>query len=153
MTALDPLETSGEEQAAPSLEPGENLDVSFPSAELPLGHYAVSCSTLLATDVHQDNDKNTKYYNVLPFRWNGPGDFEAVIYTRAGERVRKIERRLRGGDALLAQWDGLNDKGQRCAPGIYVCRLQFSPDAGAVQEQFFKLLVTTDFTGMVLTWR
>jgi hypothetical protein len=136
-----------------SLDPGEGLEVSFPDVELDFGHYAVSCSTRLAVDANPANDRDSEFYAVQPFQFDGPGDFEAVVYTRAGERVRKIERRIREGDALLAQWDGKNDNGKPCAPGIYICRLQFDPDVGKVQHRFFNLLVTTKSTGMVLTWR
>ena len=136
-----------------SLGAGERLEVQFPDVALGFGYYAVTCSTRLAVDANPVNDRDQKTYNVQAFLSSGPGDFEAIIYTRAGERVRSISRRLRQDDAMLAEWDGTNDRGRPCAPGIYICRLEFKPDDGPVQHQFFNLLVTTDFTGMVLTWR
>jgi hypothetical protein len=135
------------------LAAGGRLEISFPDVELPFGHYAVSCSTRLATDADSSNNRAAEHYFVEPFQWNGPGELQAVIYTRAGERVRTLSRRLREGDALLVQWDGANGRGSPCAPGVYICRLRLKPDQGEAQHQSFKLLVTTDFAGMVLTWR
>ena len=44
-------------------------------------------------------------------------------------------------------------KGNEVAPGIYICLMRFEPDDGEPEQQDFKLLVRSDFTGMVLTWR
>jgi len=136
------------------IEPGASIEVEFPEAQLGLGEYAVACSTMLGTDRRPENDKASGYCRIAA-RVSGTtdGELEAVIYTRAGERVRGIKRSIQNGDPMLVQWDGMNDKGHACAPGIYICRLQFAPLQGTTEHQFFKLLVTTDFAGMVLTWR
>ncbi len=136
------------------LAPGARLELKFPDWALPLGNYVVSCSTMLAEDRNHDNDRSTQPCNIAAHAAsNRSGRFEAVIYTRAGERIRSISLDIRIGDPMLVRWDGLNDRGNMCAPGIYLCLLRFVPTNGATEHQSQKLLVTSDFTGMVLTWR
>ncbi|MFO7650996.1 MAG: hypothetical protein R6X13_06640, partial [bacterium] len=137
-----------------SLAPGEALDLDFDEAELWLGRYVVACSTAYAPDRRPGNDRAEAPFRVAASAVaDRDGRFSAVIYTRAGERVRAIEQDVSAGDPLLAYWDGLNNRGRRVAPGIYVLMLRFDPDDGAAEHQTAKLLVTTDFAGMVLTWR
>jgi hypothetical protein len=139
---------------ATNLKPGESIELSFPDALLGLGDYAVSCSTMLAGDGNPANDEMTQVFKVTyEFSSVQGGELAAVIYTRAGERVRRIARNILFGDPLLVQWDGLNDRGQRVAPGTYLCLLRFDPTTGTTKQQVTNMLVTSDFTSMVLSWR
>jgi hypothetical protein len=137
-----------------TLEPGASIELSFPDSLLGLGDYAVSCSTMVAGDGNQANDEMTQFFKVAyEFSSAQDGELAAVIYTRAGERVRRIARSIHSGDPLLVQWDGSNNRGQRVAPGTYLCLLRFDPTVGTAEQQVTNILVASDFTSMVLSWR
>jgi outer membrane protein assembly factor BamB len=51
-----------------------------------------------------------------------PGaDAECVVYSPAGQLVRRVAVDLRGMGSVT--WDGLNESGSRVAPGVYMVRL------------------------------
>jgi hypothetical protein len=136
------------------LAPGAELELTFDNVELGFGSYAIRCSTMLDLDQHTANDEGRQGFRVSSSAASDrDGRFKAVVYTRAGERVRAVEQDILAGDPLLVRWDGKNDRGEVAAPGIYICLLRFDAVDGEVETQTTKLLVTSDFGGMVLTWR
>jgi hypothetical protein len=136
------------------LDPGATVDVTFPEATLGFGRYVSRCTTLLAGDRQAENDASSLPCRVFSRSASDrDGDFEAIIYTRAGERVARATRSIRSGDALLAEWDGRNERGNRVAPGVYICVLHFRATDGDAQTQQRKMLVTDNVANFVLTWR
>ena len=68
------------------------------------------------------------------FRMEGPGSFDAGVYDLAGRRVRDLSfARLRASGEHRITWDGRDDRGELLEPGLYLVRVGFSVDAGAVQ--------------------
>jgi hypothetical protein len=54
------------------------------------------------------------------------GDVDLVVYTRNGERVRRLlDRDLRSAGVWLVPWDGMNDHGRAVADGTYEYLLTF----------------------------
>ncbi|MBP7796339.1 MAG: carboxypeptidase regulatory-like domain-containing protein [Elusimicrobiales bacterium] len=48
------------------------------------------------------------------------GNVKLVIYNTAGEKVRTLEEGIRdGGYVYYSEWDGRNDKNEKCASGVY----------------------------------
>lgn len=133
---------------------GASIEVDFPDVVLGFGEYAASCSTALAGDRVPANDRDVRFCTVTSSAAsNQAGRFQAIVYTRVGERVRTYESNIGPGDARLVQWDGIDDRGRRVAPGVYLCLLRFEPVNGQTETRSFKLAVTTASTGTVLTWR
>ncbi|UCG42399.1 MAG: hypothetical protein JSU73_11080 [candidate division WOR-3 bacterium] len=136
------------------LLPGAAAEVDFPEVVLGFGDYAVSCSTALAADRVHSNDRDVRFCTVTSSAAStSAGRFEVIVYTRVGERVRTYESSIGPGDARLVQWDGIDDRGRRVAPGVYLCVLRFEPEHGPTETQSFKLAVTSELTSAVLTWR
>jgi flagellar hook assembly protein FlgD len=46
------------------------------------------------------------------------------IYSIAGQLVRNLVREQQGSGDYHAQWDGLNERGERVAPGVYVALME-----------------------------
>ena len=68
------------------------------------------------------------------FRMQGPGAFDAGVYDLAGRRVRDLAFvRPRASGEHLIPWDGRDDRGELLEPGLYLVRVGFSVDTGAVQ--------------------
>ena len=68
------------------------------------------------------------------FRMQGPGAFDAGVYDLAGRRVRDLAFvRPRASGEHLITWDGRDDRGELLEPGLYLVRVGFSVDTGAVQ--------------------
>ncbi len=133
---------------------GASVEVDFPKAVLGFGDYAVSCSTALAADRVLANDRDVRFCTVTSSAASTrEGRFEVIVYTRVGERVRTYQSSIGPGDARLVQWDGIDDRGRRVAPGVYLCVLRFEPVDGPTETQSFKLAVTSELTSAVLTWR
>jgi len=133
---------------------GTSMEVDFPEVVLGYGHYAVTCSTVLATDRVSSNDRDVQSCRVTSGSAStDEGRFRVIVYTRVGERVRTFESDIGPGDARLVQWDGIDDRGGRVAPGVYLCVLRFEPRNGPAEIQSFKLAVTSELTSAVLTWR
>ncbi|MFO7638168.1 MAG: hypothetical protein R6X14_02525, partial [bacterium] len=136
------------------LAAGAVTELTFDDVEIGFGNYAVGCSTMLEADQRTENDAGSEHFLVASSAASDrDGRFTAMVYTRAGERIRKIEQDILAGDPLLVHWDGLNDRGEVTSPGVYVCFLRFDPTGGTSESQTTKLLVTSNFGGMVLTWR
>jgi hypothetical protein len=165
MLRIDSLDTRGDTsvagtvwtqsiEVATALAPGASVEFTFDSVALPLADFAVRCSTVLVTDRQAANDAAQEPFRVAAYTWSaGEGDFSAYIYTRAGERVRYVKNRIYGGDPLVVQWDGTNDRGHPVAPGVYLCLMRFEPKGGNAQEQVTKILVTPKIVNQVLHWR
>lgn len=47
------------------------------------------------------------------------------VYDVSGRLVRTLVDGVREADQYVATWDGRSDRGDRAAPGIYFCRLEF----------------------------
>ena len=83
-----------------SIHPRTRLDMSRPN---PFGGNATS--------------------TVIAFELAQPAHVRLIVYDAAGRRVRTlIDGKLSGG-ANSVSWDGLNDRGQLTAPGLYFYRL------------------------------
>jgi hypothetical protein len=136
------------------LDPGESAEVEFDAVELGIADYVVRCSTILASDHQTANDAAEVPYRVAAYTSSpGEGDFTVVIYTRAGERVRRVTNHIYAGDPLIVEWDSRNDRGNQAAPGVYLCHARFEPVGGTAEEQVTKILVTDKTTKHVLHWR
>jgi hypothetical protein len=136
------------------LEPGAVQEIAFPDLYLRLGHYVASCTTMLADDRVAANDKASAACAVMSqIAADEDGKLGVIVYTRAGERVRRFDQDISRGDPRQVEWDGLNDRGQKAAPGIYIYLMRFEPVNGAPEQQDNKFLVTRTVSSYLLTWR
>jgi len=46
-----------------------------------------------------------------------------AVYDVAGRRVRMLQDGMMGATRHEVRWSGVDDAGQRVAPGVYFCRL------------------------------
>ncbi len=57
---------------------------------------------------------------------NSAGSFKTHqdigIYNNKGQRIRKITASRFEGKNLLTEWNGLNNRGERCPPGVYILK-------------------------------
>jgi len=73
----------------------------------------------------------------IPFHLSSAQDVDLAVYDMLGQRVATlVDGRLGPGDHT-ARWDGLDAGGDRCASGVYVCRLVTSH--GAVSRRLVLL--------------
>lgn len=52
----------------------------------------------------------------------------------AGELVREVYRGLAAAGRHRQRWDGLDGRGQRVAPGVYICRVEVGTEKGRRQQ-------------------
>lgn len=133
------------------LEPDETREVSLPDTALGLGLFVVSCSTRLSGDADPTNDRRTTVFVVDDSL--GSPEFAIRIYTRAGELIRRLGVTRRPGDPLWITWDGCNDRGERVAPGTYICLISVQSGDGPTSEFRRNILVSRNATEIRLSWR
>lgn len=75
------------------------------------------------------NDQGTITYILL--RALNPVPLELTIYDLAGKPVRQLQRVSGLNGPQQANWDGLDDQGNRVPPGLYLVRLSVDTDTGS----------------------
>lgn len=134
-----------------ALEPGESRELAFADTALGLGLYVASCSTRLTGDTDPSNDLAREIFEVDDSL--GTPEFAVRIYTRAGELIRQLGLTRQPGDPLWVTWDGCNDRGERVAPGTYICLMSVQVADGPPVETKHNVLVPRDAQEIRLKWR
>jgi hypothetical protein len=75
------------------------------------------------------NDQGVVSYILL--RALNPVPLELTVYDLAGKAVRQLQRASGLNGPQQANWDGLDDQGNRVPPGLYLVRLSVDTDTGS----------------------
>jgi hypothetical protein len=78
-----------------------------------------------------------KLNTTIEFELKQAGLLKADVYNVRGQKVRKLQQEQAAAGNLSLHWDGTDDAGKRCAPGVYFLRLD-TPD----QQTTHKMLLT-----------
>lgn len=78
-----------------------------------------------------------KLNTTIEFELKQAGLLKADVYNVRGQKIRKLQQEQAIAGNLSLHWDGSDDAGKRCAPGVYFLRLE-SPD----HQRTHKMLLT-----------